>query len=608
MFRRAVLPAALLALAYALWVGADYIEIAAGVALFLFGMTCLEEGFKTFTGGALENILRRSTNRLWKSLLFGAGSTTVMQSSTLVSLITISFVSAQMITLAAGIGVIMGANIGTTTGAWLIAGLGLQVNISSYAMPMLVFGVVLTMQRSQAVKGAGYLLLGAGFLFLGIHYMKEGFDAFQGNIDLAAYSVSGYLGVLLFVMIGVLLTVVMQSSHATLLIIITALAASQVTYDNALAMAIGANLGSAITTALGGLAANLGGRRLAAGHVIFNLVTASVAVIFISQLAWLVEVLAGGIGIGQDDYLLKLALFHTVFNTLGVLLLAPFIKQLEAVLMKWIVQKPTSSEQPLYLYPEALETSQTAVSAVRSEVLHLMDNAFGLLSQGLSLNQDIIEGEASLEQAVKNTQKLQPLNIDQAYEEKIKSLHSEIVAFIAHARGHELTPGATAELYALRQASRNVVEAVKGMKHLHKNLSQHGLSQQSAVRERYDLIRLQLATMLRDLRQLLGEERDEVSALSVDAIRLSLQRANRRMIDELDELIRHRRIPATIATSVMNDETYAADIGHSLLDAAAVLLANSPDDATEALELDEYEISEMANSTTHHESEAGEPR
>jgi len=292
-------------------------EIAAGVALFMFGMICLEEGFKAFTGGTMENILRRSTDRLWKSLLLGAGSTTVMQSSTLISLITISFVSAQMITLAAGIGIIMGANIGTTTGAWLIAGLGLRVNISAYAMPMLIFGVVLVMQRSQTIKGTGYLLLGAGFLFLGIHYMKEGFEAFQGDIDLATYSVSGYLGALLLVLVGILMTVVMQSSHATLLIIITALAAEQVSYDNALAMAIGANLGSAITTALGGLAANLGGRRLAAAHVIFNLITASVAVIFIGQLAWLVDVLAAGIGIREDDFLLKIALFHTVFNTLG---------------------------------------------------------------------------------------------------------------------------------------------------------------------------------------------------------------------------------------------------------------------------------------------------
>lgn len=595
MLKKALLPLVLLVLAYALWVGADYMEIAAGIALFMFGMTCLEEGFKAFSGGALEAVLRKSTDRWWKSLLFGGASTTVMQSSTLVSLITISFVSAQMITLAAGIGIIMGANIGTTTGAWLIAGLGLRVNISAYAMPMLIFGVVLLMQRTQSIKAVGYLLLGAGFLFLGIHYMKEGFEVFQGDIDLAAYAISGYLGVLLFVLIGVLMTVVMQSSHATLLIIITALAAGQVSYDNALALAIGANLGSAITTALGGLAANLGGRRLAAAHVIFNLVTASVAVLFISQLAWLVDHLADLVGIADDDYLLKLALFHTVFNVLGVALLAPFIPRMEALLMRWITQQAQSSEQPRFIFPEALQTPQTAVSAVHSEVLHLLENAFGLLAHGLSLKRATIDGDESLAEAVRYTRRIYPVDVEKAYEEKIKSLHSEIVAFIAEAQGREFSPEVSTRLHMLRQASRDIVEAVKGLKHLHKNLSLYGMSEQMAVRECYDQIRTQLATVLRELRHLLQEDQDDVSALSVDVIRLSLQKANRRMIDGLDELIRHRRLSAAIATSVMNDEAYVADIANSLLDAVSVLLARPGEEVTEALELDEHELKQLAD-------------
>jgi len=250
--QRILLTAVFLVLGYAFWASPDLKEIAAGVALFLFGMISLETGFKAFTGGALETALRRSTDRLWKSIGFGVASTTLMQSSTLVSLVTISFVSAEMISLAAGIGIIMGANLGTTTGAWLIAGLGLRVDIAAYAMPMLVFGVILLLNRSRLLKGIGYLLLGIGFLFLGIHYMKEGFDALQEGFDLAAYAVPGLAGLLLFTAIGMAVTVIMQSSHATLLVIITALAAGQITYDNALALAIGANLGSAFTTALGG--------------------------------------------------------------------------------------------------------------------------------------------------------------------------------------------------------------------------------------------------------------------------------------------------------------------------------------------------------------------
>ena len=137
MIRRIILPVMCAVLIYGFWVSSDFKEIAAGVAIFLFGMLFLEEGFRAFTGGLLEKLLNKTTDKLWKSISFGVVTTTIMQSSSLVSVITISFLSAELIALASGIGIIFGANIGTTTGAWLIAGLGLKVKISAYAMPML---------------------------------------------------------------------------------------------------------------------------------------------------------------------------------------------------------------------------------------------------------------------------------------------------------------------------------------------------------------------------------------------------------------------------------------------------------------------------------------
>ena len=138
------------------WISPDFKEISAGVAIFLFGMLSLEEGFKAFSGGALKKILQKSTDKTYKSIGFGIISTTVMQSSSLVSVLTISFLGAGLIGLAEGIGIIFGANIGTTTGAWLVAGFGLKVKISAYAMPMLVFGVIFIFQKSKSLKGIGY--------------------------------------------------------------------------------------------------------------------------------------------------------------------------------------------------------------------------------------------------------------------------------------------------------------------------------------------------------------------------------------------------------------------------------------------------------------------
>lgn len=597
MARRLLLFVIFMLLGYGFWLSPDFKEIAAGIALFLFGMMCLEDGFKAFTGGTLEILLRRSTNRLWNSILFGISSTTLMQSSTLVSLITISFVSAEMITLAAGIGIIMGANLGTTTGAWLIAGLGLRVDIAAYAMPILVFGVVFLLQKSKPMKGIGYLLLGIGFLFLGIHYMKEGFDAFQARFDLAAYAVSGLPGVLLFTLIGMAMTVVMQSSHATLLIIITALATGQVSYENALALAIGANLGSAMTTALGGMSSNLGGKRLAVAHVLFNIMTASVAILLIEQMIWSVEVLSRLLGIGDDNLLLKLALFHTLFNLLGVILLAPFVRQLETLLLRYIKPVQASREQPLYLNPQTLGTAATAVGAVKKELARLYENAFGLLAHGLSLRRAVITSEQSLTEAVKNTRRIMPLDLQDVYETQIKHLHSDIVAYISEAQGMELPEHIANELYTLRQASQDIVDAVKGMKHLHKNLSRHGVSTNPAVRERYDAIRLQLAKLLREIEQLRTQEPDAVTNLSLDALKLSLRTNSQANISAVDEMIRSRRLSPHIATSLMNDEGYAQWIGENLIDAAHALLLpeNRAEQTAEMyLALSEQEIAEIA--------------
>ncbi len=270
MLKKILLPTVFAVLAYSFWLSPEFKEIGAGVSIFLFGMLALEEGFRAFSGGFLERILHKSTNKLYKSLLFGFVVTTLMQSSSLVSVITISFLSAGMIGLKAGLGIIFGANLGTTTGAWLVAGFGLKVNISAYAMPMLVFGIILIFQKAKSFKGAGYILSGLGFLFFGIHHMKEGFETFTSTFDLASYALSGFPGLILFLLIGVAVTVIMQSSHATLVLIITALASNQVTYENALALAIGANVGTTITAVIGGLGANAQGKRLAGGHVLFK--------------------------------------------------------------------------------------------------------------------------------------------------------------------------------------------------------------------------------------------------------------------------------------------------------------------------------------------------
>ena len=335
MLKKSVFIILLVILGALLFLYPNFKTIAAGIAILLFGMVLLEEGFKAFTKGPLQNVLKKATNKLYKSITAGAFVTAIVQSSSLVSVIAISFISAGLISLSGGIGLIFGSNIGTTATAWLVAGFGLKIEIAALAMPMLVFGIIFSFQKKQGIKGIGNVLAGLGFFFLGIHFMKEGFDVFKTYTDLSQYAVSGVLGVLIYTGLGIIITTILQSSSATLVLILTALSAGQIEYENALALAIGANVGTTITAVLGSFGANVAGRRLAAAHFIFNLITGLLALAFIYPLANLVNLIAKGIHIGATDYTLKLAIFHTIFNVVGVLIMMPFVKILERGLLKF---------------------------------------------------------------------------------------------------------------------------------------------------------------------------------------------------------------------------------------------------------------------------------
>lgn len=595
MLRKILLPVIFLILAWGFWVSPDFKMIAAGVSIFLFGMLSLEDGFKAFTGGTLEKILKQSTNRLWKSLSFGIVSTSLMQSSSLVSVITISFLSAGLLGLYEGVGIIFGANIGTTTGAWLVAGFGLKVKISAYAMPMLVFGVLLVFQKSNTLKGFGYILTGLGFLFLGIHYMKEGFEAFKDNFDLAQFAVAGYPGLFLFSAIGILATVVMQSSHATLVLTITALAAGQITYENGLALAIGANVGTTITAIIGSLSANEQGKRLAGAHLIFNMVTGLIAIVFIYQMMSVVEWISAEVGIDKEDYTLKLAVFHTLFNLLGVLVMLPFIRRLVNFLEGLFKPKKVARSKPQFLTDSSIDFPDTATEAVRNETLRVWDNAINIFSGVFGFKRSQVLSDVDLYSIAKAQKKIIPYDIDTAYKLNIKSLYSEIVAFISRA-GFSWEMEQSGDIHWLRKTNQNITDAVKESKHLQKNLSVYAMSDNPQMREAYTRIRVELCLLIRELEIIRLETEDESALFSLDHLRLLLDEHISNMNKWLSQSIREELITAEMATSLMNDVSYAANIFRNLVRMGETLFvkrSHNLSDAERAILLDDDEIDEI---------------
>ena len=596
--KRYLLPDAITALVIAFWASADFQQIAAGVAIFLFGMLMLEDGFKLFSGGTLERLLERATSSVPRSLLFGIVSTTLMQSSSLVSVITISFLSAGLITLIGGVGIVFGANIGTTTGAWLVAGLGLKVNIAAYAMPMIALSIILVFQTSKVLRGIGYALGGVGFLFLGIHYMKEGFDAFKDQIDLSRFALTGVLGLAVYTLVGMIATVVMQSSHATMVLIITALAAGQITYENALALAIGANIGTTVTAVIGSLSANHQGKRLALAHFIFNSVTALVALVLIVPLREAVDWVSAGVGIADTDYALKLAVFHTIFNVLGVALMLPMLNRLVRFLERRIPEPVTDLSKPKYLSEAVDAFPQTIEIALRKEVGHLYDNAVELILHGLNLHRSEVFESRNIAETVRISRQPFDFNIDERYEHRVKTLYAAIVDFTTRTGMTDLSPAATDHVYALRDVAGQIVRAVKAVKHLRKNVQEYTTRELGTVTEIYDGLRTEIARIVVEIHRLEEAAPGERSTLWLDHEVAQVEEDARNTTRLVDSLIRKGWLSAEAATSFLNDSNYAYSAMRDLIGAARSYYAEPEPSMAEVeriLALDEDEIDEAAS-------------
>jgi len=583
-------------LSYGFWLSAEFKGIAAGVSIFLFGMLSLEQGFKAFTGGVLERILQKTTDTSWKSFGFGFLSATLMQSSGLVSVITISFLSAGLLDLVAGIGIIFGSNLGTTTGAWLIAGLGLKVNIATYAMPLLVFGVLCVFQCGKQLKGIGYILTGLGFLLLGIHYMKESFEHFESTINLAEYAMPGIEGLLIYTAVGIIATIIMQSSHATILLTITAVSVHQITYDNALALVIGANIGTTVTAIIAAFGANVQGKRLAGSHLLINLCTGIFVLIFIKKFGIAVDIISAELGIADSDNAMKLATFHSLFNLAGIILFFPFINQQILLLEKIFIEKRPAIFEPKYLDVSAMDFPETVVESVRLESIHLYENAIHIILHTFGLHKRDLQNNDSLKQLIEQSKHPIEYDIDASYEKRIKGIYSAIIAFISQA-GFTWEMTQSAKLSWLREANKHLVEAIKDTKHLQKNWTRARSSTNQSRIDEYNKIAYQIVLHIQQIESFRHEiEGNELPLLSLDALKATIKNDDIQMNRAIEALIRERKITPETGSSLINDSAYMRSIKKNLLKAAETLfLHGSTGNAgvEQQLALNETEINDV---------------
>ena len=342
--------------------------LAGGLGLFMLAVSMITDGLKSAAGHALRHLLGRWTRSPAHAILTGLTITAIVQSSSAVTVATIGFVNAGLISMHKSLGIIYGANIGTTMTGWLVAIIGFKIDVEAFALPMIGVGMLLRLSGGEARRAhLGVALAGFGLFFIGIDVLKDAFDGLADTIDLASFEVQGIAGVLMYAGIGFLMTVLTQSSSAAIAITLTAASGGLVGLEAAAAMVVGTNVGTTSTAALAVIGATSNAKRVAAAHIIFNLVTGIIALSSLPLLFWVVLQAEQSMGL-EIVPAVTLAMFHTVFNILGVLIIFPFNRRLARFLDRRFVTQEEIEGRPRFLDMTVAVSPVLAVNALALEL------------------------------------------------------------------------------------------------------------------------------------------------------------------------------------------------------------------------------------------------
>ena len=372
-------------------------SLVGSLALFLFGMKTMSEGLEKFAGDRLRSILAAMTKNRVMGVLTGILITALIQSSSATTVMVVSFVNAGLMTLAQSIGVIMGANIGTTVTAWIISAVGFKVNIAAFAIPMLAIGMPLIFSGKGNRKSIGEFIFGFSFLFMGLSFLQEAATAMNiGDMVagmLAHVPQDSFLTIILFVIVGAIVTMIVQASAATMAITLMLFGMNipGFGFEQAAALAMGQNIGTTITAFMASLTANTQARRAALAHMFFDVfgVVAFLIVFYPAchAVSWFVENVMGG---GND--LFKLSAFHTAFNIINTLLLIGFVKQIEALVCRVLPMKAQEEDYRLkFISGGLLSTAELSIIEAQKEIHSFAERCkrmFGFVPELLQLEDE----------------------------------------------------------------------------------------------------------------------------------------------------------------------------------------------------------------------------
>lgn len=429
------------------------------LGLFLYGMKLMSESLQKVAGSKMRNILSALTNNRFKGVFTGAVVTTTIQSSSATTVMVVSFVNAGLLSLTGAVAVIMGANIGTTVTAWIISLLGFKVKLSFLSLPLIGLSFPLFFSKNGMKKSWGEFIIGFAILFIGLQFLKESVPDIKSNPEalsfLSAYTNLGFISVLLFVLIGTLLTIIIQSSSATMALTLVLTYNGLISFELAAAMVLGENIGTTITANLAALVANASAKRAARAHLLFNIFGVIwILAIFYPFLRGIdyvvnvnhgISVLATNLSASDFEsvkavYPIALSLFHTSFNIINTLLLIGFVGFIAKVATKLVKQNEEDEEEfrLKYINTGILSTVELSTVLAQKEIFVFgkrVEKMFGFIPT-------LIE-----EQKPKKYSKL--LERIKKYEEITDNLEDEIAAYLSKMLEGEMSSDSSRKIMAM---------------------------------------------------------------------------------------------------------------------------------------------------------------
>lgn len=389
------------------------IQVLGGIGLFLLGMIVMTEGLGALAGSAMRSALMRFTKSPVSGALTGAASTAILQSSSLTTVAAVGFVSAELITFPDALGIIFGANIGTTFKGWIIALLGFKFSVGIIFMPLVFIGVILKLFTKGRLSTIGYSIAGFGLIFVGITYMQSSMAELERFISFENFPADSLSSRLLLVLIGFVFTAITQSSSAGVVASLTALYAGLINFNQAAALVIGMDIGTTMTAALATVGGSIGVKRTGFSHVIYNLLTATGALILLTPYTQAWEAISPGSLVRNAE--IGLVGFHTFFNSLGVIVILPFTKHFARLMERILPEKPLP-------YVDKLDKTLLADSELALGAVHITIKS---ISTALFRHVSAILGDSETGKRVDLNKIQSAINSTQTYIDEINITDSQ---------------------------------------------------------------------------------------------------------------------------------------------------------------------------------------